>query len=122
MSEESRNRTRLDVCLAVELGSTERPQRVGLSRNVSASGVLVGSFSRFEVGTDVTVTFLVPGEADERRTVTGRVVRYQPGKLTDTWPHVMAVRFAEEVDWLAPEEEGGELQRPEELAISQTRG
>lgn len=88
------NRRRFErhsIQVPVSVSTAVRRDRVGVIRDVSASGVLFHSRSKFEVGERVTVMFKV---AHRKGTSAGRVVR------TDTDDHpdnifrfLTAVRF-----------------------------
>jgi hypothetical protein len=88
------NRRRFErhpIQVPVNISTAVRRDRVGVIRDVSASGVLFHSISKFEIGERVTVVFKI---AHRNGTTAGQVVR------TDTDDHpdnifrfVTAVRF-----------------------------
>lgn len=74
---------------------------LSITRDVSASGVLVVAAAEFEVGSTVKVTLAVPG-SDSERVVSGTIVRVEPNEADSEglWRHKVAVSFDEKVEQL----------------------
>ncbi len=96
------NRRRHDrhpLYYAVQIDTAEKRERVGVARNTSISGVLVGSPSRFQRGQEVELSFRVAPEEDHTR-VSGTIVRCDRDPSGGWFSHVYAVQFARELPWL----------------------
>lgn len=92
MTVDSRKRRRYQLSFSVELDAGERKQRVAVSRNVSANGLLVVSASRFDVGDQVVVRFDPTGRGNVRE-LCGQVVRRSQRPDAGLWQHMAAVQF-----------------------------
>jgi hypothetical protein len=96
-SAERRQRARHRVCFPIQLRGERKSGRIGLCRNGSATGMLLGTPSRFEVGERLDLSFRVTSQAPEMR-LSGRIVRVaQEARHRDHWCHrLVAVVFDEE--------------------------
>lgn len=74
---------------------------MSISRDVSASGVLVVAAAELKVGSSVEVTLAVPNEGTER-VIKGTIVRVEPNAADaeGLWRHKVAVAFEENVEQL----------------------
>ena len=77
---------------------------MAVSHNISRRGLLMVTASTLEVGAMITVTFRIPADAPDERTVVGRVIRVEKNEVDPMglWPHRMAVQFDEPVPELEP--------------------
>jgi len=89
---------------------------MAVSHNISRRGLLMVTASTVEVGALISVTFRIPPDAPEERTVVGHVIRVERNEADPMglWPHRMAVRFDEPVPELVPllEEADSPASRP----------
>ena len=76
--------------LVVNVSTTDRKDRVGVTSDVSAGGLVFHSLSRFSIGEIVDLVF--EGEAGEQMAV-GRVVRAARDPRWHLFPNVTAVEF-----------------------------
>jgi hypothetical protein len=93
---ERRFRVTLPVAIAGGTeGGSEPIERIGLSRDASASGVLFNTRSRFAAGDEIDLTLHLA--ADEERRVRARVVRVEtvPKDSDFLWRYLTAVCFLE---------------------------
>jgi hypothetical protein len=89
--EERRQAARIRVSVPVAITTSYAPERVGVTRDVSATGILFQSVTKFEVGEDMRVVFTVNNAS---AVATGRVVRAQVDPNLDTsFRHITAVKF-----------------------------
>jgi hypothetical protein len=91
---ERRQVERVQRYTVVGIDCGDRAERVGITRNVSATGALFHSVSRFEVGDRVVLVMLPRGSEVEER-VGARVVRaeVEPPDTDTSFPHLTAVEF-----------------------------
>ena len=100
MTDESVNRRaqqRHTAWFPVRLDAEELGECIGVTKNVSARGVLLCSADKFVVGAPVTVELhLDPGKQEPRR-VQGTIVRLTRNEddPEGLWPYKMAVEFEE---------------------------
>ena len=99
---ERRSDTRYALWLPVRVDALK--EGVAVSHNVSRRGLLMVTASTVEVGASITVTFRIPPDAPEERTVLGRVIRVERNEVDPLglWPHRMAIQFDEAVPELEP--------------------
>lgn len=78
----------------VGIDTTRRKDRVGVTRNLSATGALFHSASAFDEGEILSLVFRDPISETEQ-TVTAVVVRtdVDPPSVDSHFPHLTAVRF-----------------------------
>lgn len=89
-----RRHQRHRVVFPVKVSSTQKQGRIGICRNGSASGMLLGTPSRFEIGDALELRFRVrTGEPEN--TVRARIVRLaEEARDRDHWCHrLVAVEF-----------------------------
>jgi molecular chaperone DnaK (HSP70) len=74
---------------------------LSITRDVSASGVLVVAAAELKVGSSVEVTLAVPND-DKERVIQGTIVRVEPNDADaeGLWRHKVAVAFIEKVEQL----------------------
>lgn len=92
---ERRRHQRHRAAFPVQIDGDEKKDRIGVARNASISGVLVGTPSRFSAGERVTLSLKFVGEPDLR--VRGRIVRIDADKRSDWFNRILAVAFDEAV-------------------------
>jgi hypothetical protein len=92
---EKRSFVRYTLWFPVTLDAATR-QVWAVCKDVSAGGILISGSDRLGVGDEVTLSFRVSPEMEERR-VAGRIVRVEPPdpKPRAIWPHRMAIEFLE---------------------------
>jgi hypothetical protein len=89
--QERRQAARLRVAVPVAITTSYAPERVGMTRDVSATGILFHSVTKFDVGEDMRLVFTVN---NANAVATGRVVRAQVDPNVDTsFRHITAVKF-----------------------------
>jgi Tfp pilus assembly protein PilZ len=101
MGEEARKHRRRPVWLPIGIDGEGRPNRIGVSRDASMSGVLISTGSRFKVGESVTLRIRLSGTGGEIH-AKGRVVRVdqETGPAAHSWPFRIAVNLEEPVSAL----------------------
>jgi hypothetical protein len=97
-SSKDENRRRHDrhrVVFPIKVSSTPKEGRIGMCRNGSASGMLLGTPSRFDIGDELTLRFSVRAGSPENL-VTAKIVRIgKEAANRDHWCHrLVAVEFA----------------------------
>ncbi len=102
MSDERRESKRHTLWVPIEVRQGQEIQMLAVSRNISASGVLVVVGATLEVGGRVELKLQVPGEDDEE--LSGEIVRVEvnaedPDGL---WRYQLAIRFDQPVPQLIP--------------------
>ncbi|MGC4117683.1 MAG: PilZ domain-containing protein [Myxococcales bacterium] len=93
---DSSNRRRADrriVVVPVQIDSSERKERLGVTRDVSHSGTLFLSNSKFAIGEKLQVTFFVSSESQTGHKTEGEVVRVEQLSSGLQWRYAMALRF-----------------------------
>lgn len=76
--------------VVVAISTDERKDRVGVTSDVSPTGLLLHSLSRFAVGERISVMYRFNGVES---TAHGRVVRTGRDERWQMFPHATAVRF-----------------------------
>jgi hypothetical protein len=96
---ERRRALRQPLTIPARVDTKSRPQRFAMTRNVSKTGALLATPSRFHIGERATLRFRTPDSSDYRR-VEARIVRLElnPENHVGLWPYLAAVRFAEPLD------------------------
>jgi hypothetical protein len=99
---ERRCYNRRPVHAAVAIDTTDRENRIGVTRNLSAGGVLFHTASRFNIGEKLDLTFRGPPVVPIDTRVRGRVVRasHDVRESGTLFPHVIAVEFDEPLKYL----------------------
>lgn len=90
-----RRHAREEAFFPVQIDSTEKADRVGMVRNRSDSGLLIGTPSRFSVGEKLRLTF-APEPGQTRRAVVGRVVRTGIDDEADLFRQLIGVELQTE--------------------------
>ena len=77
----------------------ELSEGMAVTHNASGRGALIVTASVLDVGSPVTITFAIPPDGNEEKTVHGRVVRVEPNRddPEGLWRHRLAVEFDEPV-------------------------
>jgi len=103
VSEERREKERLQVYKVVGIDCGDHIDRVGITRNVSPRGALFHSASEFVVG-DFLVLLMQSADSDVEDKVAARVVRVEleDPAADSPFPHLTAVEFDEPIE--LPEE------------------
>jgi hypothetical protein len=91
---ERRRALRLAVILPTRIDTKTRPQRFAMTRNVSRTGALLATPSRFRIGERAILRFRAPDASDYTR-VEAQIVRLElnPDNPIGFWPYLAAVRF-----------------------------
>ena len=87
---ERRNHMRHPANVVVAISTDERKDRVGVTSDVSPTGLLLHSLSRFAVGERVSVLYRYNGVESVAK---GQVVRTGRDERWQMFPHATAVRF-----------------------------
>lgn len=97
---ERRRRNRYRVCFPVSIDAGERTNRMGIVRDVSASGVCLNTPSRFDPGESVSITLLLPEQKPGQIRVSALVVRVEDLNLESKllWRYLAAFRFEDSLD------------------------
>lgn len=92
---EQRRDPRYTLWFPVDLETADAKHTLAVAKDVSKSGIGVSCPSGLEVGAAVTLSFKVPPDTGEQRTVTGTVVRHQrnPDDPNGMWPHRIGIEF-----------------------------
>lgn len=95
---EERKSPRRPVWLPIGIDGENRPNRIGVSRDASLTGVLISTGSRFEVGETVTLRIRLT-EKNKEIQVKGQVVRVdaETGAAAQMWPYRIAVHLEKPV-------------------------
>lgn len=87
-----RSAPRIPAILAVELSSSSKPGRCGVTRNASGKGLLIVTPSRFSVGDELQLSVHVGEQTGQ---VGARVVRVEENAKdsTEVWRYRLAVEI-----------------------------
>jgi len=96
---ERRAYARHSANVVVGISTTERRDRVGVTSDVSATGLLLHSLSKFAIGERVTLMFRTQDVESE---ATGRVVRTSRDLTWHLFPNVHAVELEAPAPDLVP--------------------
>ncbi len=88
-----RTATRRLAAVPVQIDTVERKERLGVTKDVSRSGTLLVSNSKFEVGERVQVTLHLSMDEADAHTIDGSVVRVVKLGPEYGWRFAMAVQF-----------------------------
>lgn len=101
--EERRAATRYAVWFPISI-EADGDVVISITRDVSASGVLVVAAAELTLGSTVQVTLSVPGDESSERCVAGTIVRVtdNDADADGLWRHKVAVAFDEEIEQLVP--------------------
>lgn len=90
---DKRRSARHMVVVPVQIDSEQRKDRLGVTRDVSNSGTLLLSNSKFAIGEKLRVTFYVSSDSTEPQKTVGEVVRVEQLQAGLQWRYAMALRF-----------------------------
>jgi len=95
-SDDRRRARREYFTVAARIDTTKRPERFGMTRNISRTGALLATPSRFNIGERALLRF-VNRDGVQGEPVQARIVRLElnPEDPVGVWPYFMAVRFLE---------------------------
>jgi hypothetical protein len=101
--EQRRQHGRYQIWFPVHLAGSA-VDGIAVTRNISASGMLIGLSTRLEVGAVVELRFAVPGTSDPERVLHGKVVRIERNSddPDGMFPYRMAVAFDDPDPALVP--------------------
>jgi hypothetical protein len=89
---ERRRAPRLEFVVPVKIDAPEKKDRVGMACNASATGMLVGTQSKFQVGQWVELSFKPTVETAWTR-VRGRIVRIEIDEARELFRRLIAIEF-----------------------------
>ncbi len=92
---ERRRHQREEIYFPVQIDSAEKSDRIGIARNCSASGLLIGTPSHFSVGEELELRFALKYGGPQQR-VHGRVVRVSLDEQADLFRRLLAVELVPE--------------------------
>ena len=100
---ERRSGKRYECILFVRFGDRGQGEWAAISRNASQSGLLMAVGKRVEVGEELTLTFRVAPDTEERE-IKGTVIRIEENAEgpQSYWPHRVAVEFVEPMTDMMP--------------------
>jgi len=81
------------VVVPVQIDSAQRKERLGVTRDVSQSGTLLLSNSKFTVGEKLELTFYVSQDPNSAQKAVGEVVRVEQLQAGLQWRYGMALTF-----------------------------
>ncbi len=92
---ERRRSLRLPLWVPTRIDTATQPNRFGMTRNVSSTGALLGTPTRFRIGERADIELRLPNQ--EPKNVPGRIVRLEVNESDEVglWRYLMAVRFLE---------------------------
>ncbi|MBW2460604.1 MAG: PilZ domain-containing protein [Deltaproteobacteria bacterium] len=92
--DERRRARRRFTTLPVRIDTTTRPDRLAIIRNVSRTGALLATRSRFRIGAKAVLLFKTEAKG-KRSAVEARIVRLELNSHDGTglWPYLAAVSF-----------------------------
>jgi hypothetical protein len=99
--EERRRYLRQRLFVPVEIDGEKKKDRIGVARNASACGMLLGTPSHFEVGERVTLRLALAPQVSERLIVSGRIVRIAVDDAADWFARLVAIKFDQELPKLS---------------------
>jgi hypothetical protein len=96
---EQRRDTRYTLWFPVDVVTSDAKHTLAVAKDVSKSGIGVSCPAGLEVGASVTLTFKVPPDTGEQRTITGTVARHErnPDDPHGLWPHRIGIEFSEPI-------------------------
>ncbi len=98
-AEERRRAGRRPVIIPARVDTKSRPQRFAMTRNVSRTGALLATPSRFRIGERAILRFRTP-DTREYQQVEARIVRLELNRddQVGIWPYLAAVSFSRPLD------------------------
>ena len=96
-----RGHGRYRIWFPVKVSTGQLRDALAVSHNVSAGGMLVALSAKLEPGEAISISFHLPPDGGEERTVKGRITRIEDNTEDPdgVWPYRVAVEF----EGLAPE-------------------
>jgi hypothetical protein len=96
---EQRRDTRYTLWFPVDVETAGAKHTLAVAKDVSQSGIAVSCPAGLDVGATVTLSFRIPPDTGEQRTIAGTVVRHQPNPDDPhgMWPHRVGIAFAEPI-------------------------
>jgi hypothetical protein len=96
---EQRRDTRYTLWFPVDVETGDAKHTLAVAKDVSKSGIGVSCSAGLDVGATVTLSFKVPPDTGEQRTVSGTVTRHErnPDDPHGMWPHRIGIAFAEPI-------------------------
>lgn len=96
---EQRRDARFTLWFPVDVETADAKHTLAVAKDVSKSGIGVSSPAGLEVGATVTLSFKVPPDTGEQRTVVGTVVRHErnPDDPHGMWPHRIGIAFSDAI-------------------------
>ncbi len=94
LEDERRRARRRFLTLPVRIDTHSRPERFAITRNLSRTGALLATQSRFRIGAKAVLLFHADGKG-KRSPVEARIVRLELNSedATGLWPYLAAVSF-----------------------------
>jgi hypothetical protein len=90
--QERRRAPRLQFVVPVQIDAEEKKNRVGMACNASATGMLVGTQSKFQVGQAVELSFKPSLQAPWTK-VRGRIVRIELDEAREIFRRMIAIEY-----------------------------
>lgn len=92
---ENRRHPRYAIWFPVNVATGDARQVLAVAKDASQSGIAISAPSGFEEGARVTLTFRVPPDSGDERTVDGAVVRHErnPDDPDGLWPWRIGIAF-----------------------------
>ncbi len=94
---------RLAVYMGAEITTPEGKVRSAITQDASATGLLLLTRARLELGAKLSIRVFVPGDEDKSEVVEGHVVRKDALDINESslWREKVAVHFDKELpEWL----------------------
>jgi hypothetical protein len=91
---ENRRHARYALWFPVNV-ATEDKQTLAVAKDASQSGIAISAPAGVAAGAHVTLTFRIPPDGGEERTVSGRVVRHETNQEDPhgLWPYRIGIAF-----------------------------
>ena len=98
VDDERRKHARYALWFPVRIGTGEKPEAIGVTRDASQAAIRVSAATKLEVGEHVTVSFTLP-ESEQEHRVEGTILRMEPNgdDPHGLWPYRITVSFDKEV-------------------------
>lgn len=101
--DERRTADRHPVYMGAEITTPEGKVRSAITQDASATGLLLLTRAKLEIGAKLTIRVYVPSDEEKSEIVEGTVVRRDPLDINESslWREKVAVHFDRELpDWL----------------------
>ncbi len=101
---ERRKHRRYQMWFPVQVECGDLKDLKAVDHNIGPGGMLIALSAELEVGQEVRITFRVPPDNTEERSVAGRILRVEknPYDTEGTWPYRVAIAFFELAPDLTP--------------------